>query len=129
MSFSTAARVAVEIPGGLARAIAGMLGLAPPTGDVAGPIGIAQQTGRLLDAPLVSQLFFIGLLSINLAVLNILPFPPLDGGQVLIVVIEGPPAPEDVSRARGAHLFHRLRRPHRARHPHLDPGHRPPAGS
>jgi regulator of sigma E protease len=86
--FSTAARVAVEIPGGLIRAIAGMLGLAPSTGDVAGPIGIAQQTGRLLDAPLVSQLFFIGLLSINLAVLNVLPFPPLDGGRVLIVLIE-----------------------------------------
>jgi regulator of sigma E protease len=86
--FATAVRVAAEIPGGLARAIAGMLGLAPPTGDVAGPIGIAQQTGRLLDAPLVSQLFFIGLLSINLAVLNVLPFPPLDGGRVLIVLIE-----------------------------------------
>ncbi|MGH2462704.1 MAG: M50 family metallopeptidase [Candidatus Limnocylindria bacterium] len=85
---ATAARVAAEIPGGLARAIAGMLGLAPPTGDVAGPIGIAQQTGRLLDAPLVSQLFFIGLLSVNLAVLNVLPFPPLDGGRVLIVLIE-----------------------------------------
>jgi regulator of sigma E protease len=86
--FSTAARVAVEIPGGLLRAVAGILGLAPSTGDVAGPIGIAQQTGRLLDAPLVSQLFFIGLLSINLAVLNTLPFPPLDGGRVLIVLIE-----------------------------------------
>jgi regulator of sigma E protease len=86
--FATATRVAVEIPGGLVRAIAGMLGLAPPTGDVAGPIGIAQQTGRLLDAPLVSQLFFVGLLSINLAVLNVLPFPPLDGGRVLIVLIE-----------------------------------------
>jgi regulator of sigma E protease len=86
--FSTAARVAAEIPGGLVRAVAGILGLAPSTGDVAGPIGIAQQTGRLLDAPLVSQLFFIGLLSINLAVLNTLPFPPLDGGRVLIVLIE-----------------------------------------
>ncbi len=86
--FSTAARVAAEIPGGLVRAVAGILGLAPSAGDVAGPIGIAQQTGRLLDAPLVSQLFFIGLLSINLAVLNVLPFPPLDGGRVLIVLIE-----------------------------------------
>jgi len=85
---ATAARVAAEIPGGLVRAIAGLLGLAPSTGDVAGPIGIAQQTGRLLDASLAAQLFFIGLLSINLAVLNILPFPPLDGGRVLIVLIE-----------------------------------------
>jgi regulator of sigma E protease len=85
---ATAARVAAEIPGGLVRAIAGILGLAPSTGDVAGPIGIAQQTGRLLDATLAAQLFFVGLLSINLAVLNILPFPPLDGGRVLIVLIE-----------------------------------------
>jgi len=85
---ATAAQVAAEIPGGLVRAIAGMLGLAPPTGDVAGPIGIAQQTGRLLDAPLAAQLFFVGLLSINLAVLNVLPFPPLDGGRVLITLIE-----------------------------------------
>jgi regulator of sigma E protease len=85
---ATAAKVAAEIPGGLIRAIAGILGLAPSTGDVAGPIGIAQQTGRLLDATLAAQLFFVGLLSINLAVLNILPFPPLDGGRVLIVLIE-----------------------------------------
>lgn len=85
---TTAVRVAVEIPGGLARAIAGLLGLAPPTTDVAGPIGIAQQTGRLLEAPLVSQLFFVGLLSVNLAVLNVLPFPPLDGGRVLILLLE-----------------------------------------
>ena len=85
---TTAAKVAVEIPGGLIRAIAGILGLVPSTGDVAGPIGIAQQTGRLLDATLAAQLFFVGLLSINLAVLNILPFPPLDGGRVLIVLIE-----------------------------------------
>jgi regulator of sigma E protease len=85
---TTAVRVAAEIPGGLVTAIGGMLGLLPPSGDVAGPIGIAQQTGRLLDAPLVSQLFFVGLLSINLAVLNVLPFPPLDGGRVLIVLIE-----------------------------------------
>ena len=55
---------------------------------MAGPIGIAQQTGRLLDATLAAQLFFVGFLSINLAVLNILPFPPLDGGRVLIVLIE-----------------------------------------
>jgi regulator of sigma E protease len=36
----------------------------------------------------VTQLAFMGLLSVNLAVLNVLPFPPLDGGRLLVVVIE-----------------------------------------
>ena len=47
------------------------------------------QHGRVLEAPLVSQLFFVGLLSVNLAVLNILPFPPLDGGRMAVTLIEG----------------------------------------
>ena len=42
----------------------------------------------MLEAPLVSQLLFVGLLSINLAVLNVLPFPPLDGGRIAVVLIE-----------------------------------------
>jgi regulator of sigma E protease len=31
---------------------------------------------------------FIGILSINLAILNVLPFPPLDGGRIAVVLIE-----------------------------------------
>ena len=42
----------------------------------------------MLQAPLVSQLIFVGILSVNLAVLNVLPFPPLDGGRIAVVVIE-----------------------------------------
>ena len=53
-----------------------------------GPIGIAQETGRVLEAPLVSQLLFVGVLSVNLAVLNVLPFPPLDGGRIAVVLLE-----------------------------------------
>jgi len=53
-----------------------------------GPIGIASETGRVLRAPLVSQLIFVGILSVNLAVLNVLPFPPLDGGRIAVVVVE-----------------------------------------
>jgi regulator of sigma E protease len=85
---SAAWTIAIQIPGGLADAIGGLLGLNPDAGDARGPIGIAQETGRVLEAPLVSQLFFIGLLSVNLAVLNILPFPPLDGGRIAVVLVE-----------------------------------------
>jgi regulator of sigma E protease len=85
-----AATVAVQIPGGLADAVGGLIGLNPDAaGDARGPIGIAQETGRVLESALVNQLFFVGLLSINLAVLNVLPFPPLDGGRIAVVVLEG----------------------------------------
>ena len=80
--------LAIRIPGGLADAVGGLLGLNPNAGDARGPIGIAQETGRVLEAPLVSQLLFVGVLSVNLAVLNVLPFPPLDGGRIAVVLLE-----------------------------------------
>ncbi|MBA2634546.1 MAG: site-2 protease family protein, partial [Chloroflexi bacterium] len=80
--------LAIQIPGGLADAVGGLIGLNPDGGDAMGPIGIAQETGRVLEAPLVSQLLFVGVLSINLAVLNVLPFPPLDGGRIAVVLLE-----------------------------------------
>jgi regulator of sigma E protease len=85
---TAAGDLALKIPGGLASAVAGLLGLAPDAGTAVGPIGIASETGRVLRAPLVSQLIFVGILSVNLAVLNVLPFPPLDGGRIAVVVIE-----------------------------------------
>ena len=85
---SAAWQLAIRIPGGLADAVGGLLGLNPNAGDARGPIGIAQETGRVLEAPLVSQLLFVGVLSINLAVLNVLPFPPLDGGRIAVVLLE-----------------------------------------
>jgi len=85
----TTAQVAVQIPAGLAGAVGGLLGLNPDGAEGArGPIGIAQVTGEVLDAGLVAIVQFVGLLSVNLAVLNILPFPPLDGGRVAVVLIE-----------------------------------------
>jgi regulator of sigma E protease len=84
---SAAWTLAIRIPGGLADAVGGLLGLNPNAGDARGPIGIAQETGRVLEAPLVSQLLFVGVLSINLAVLNVLPFPPLDGGRIAVVLV------------------------------------------
>jgi regulator of sigma E protease len=86
--FIAAGDLALKIPGGLASAVAGLLGLAPDAGTAVGPIGIASETGKVLRAPFVSQLIFVGILSVNLAVLNVLPFPPLDGGRIAVVAIE-----------------------------------------
>jgi regulator of sigma E protease len=88
LAFETSTGIAAQIPGALASTVAGLVGLAPNTGEARGPIGIAQVTGEVLQQPLVTQLFFVGLLSVNLAVLNVLPFPPLDGGRVAVVLLE-----------------------------------------
>ena len=86
---SQTAEVAVQIPAGLARAVGGLVGLNPDGADDArGPIGIAQVTGEVVDSGLVSIVQFVGLLSVNLAVLNVLPVPPLDGGRIAVVLIE-----------------------------------------
>jgi len=89
VGFGRAATLAVEIPGGLAGAVGGLLGFNEDGADGArGPIGIAQITGEVIDAGLLAVVEFIGLLSINLAILNVLPFPPLDGGRIAVVLIE-----------------------------------------
>ncbi len=57
--------------------------------QVAGPVGIAQITGEVARAGGVIPLFELtALLSINLAILNILPIPMLDGGRLLFLGIE-----------------------------------------
>lgn len=58
------------------------------TADVAGPIGIAQVTGQAVKFGWQAVLEFASILSLNLAVLNILPIPALDGGRLLFVFIE-----------------------------------------
>ena len=57
--------------------------------QVTGPVGIAQLTGEVVEiAGWVSLIEFAALISMNLAVLNILPLPMLDGGRIVFVLIE-----------------------------------------
>lgn len=56
--------------------------------DVAGPIGIAILTKEVTKLGLVYVLQFAAVLSINLAIINILPIPALDGGRLLFILIE-----------------------------------------
>lgn len=56
--------------------------------DVTGPVGIAKMTGQFMRQGFVYLLSFISLLSLNLAFINVLPFPALDGGRLLFLVIE-----------------------------------------
>lgn len=56
--------------------------------SVAGPIGIAGIVGDASNAGIVPLMFLTALISLNLAVLNLLPFPALDGGRLVFVIIE-----------------------------------------
>jgi len=57
--------------------------------DVAGPVGIAQATGQVVDESGWEPLLQLAaLLSINLAIINMLPLPMLDGGRVAFVLLE-----------------------------------------
>lgn len=58
--------------------------------DVAGPVGIVQMTHKIVQLGEFMELVkFTALLSISLAVINILPFPALDGGRLVFLVYEG----------------------------------------
>ena len=120
--FTEAGYLAIRIPGGLAEAVGGLLGLNDSAGSAVGPIGIAEETGRQLQAPLVNQLIFVGILSVNLAVLNVLPFPPLDGGRIAVVLIEAVRRRKLPAEREATDLPDRLHGPDRARDPDLDPG-------
>lgn len=61
---------------------------APISAEVAGPVGIAVLTGQAARMGLVYLLQFTALLSLNLAVINAFPFPALDGGRLLFLLIE-----------------------------------------
>lgn len=56
--------------------------------EVAGPVGIAQATGQAVKYGFTAVLQLMGLLSLNLAIVNILPIPALDGGRLLFVLME-----------------------------------------
>jgi regulator of sigma E protease len=54
-----------------------------------GPVKIAQYAARSADTGGVAFLYFLAMLSLNLAIINILPFPVLDGGHFVIILLEG----------------------------------------
>jgi regulator of sigma E protease len=56
--------------------------------EIAGPIGIASLTGQAARVGFTYLIQFVAMISVNLAVLNILPFPALDGGRAVLVIVE-----------------------------------------
>ena len=82
-----------KLTGLLAQAIFGLLwsalhGTADLSG-VVGPIGLVGFVGEATALGFSYLLYFTALISINLGIVNLLPFPALDGGRLLFVAIEG----------------------------------------
>ena len=70
--------------------ITGMYGMIVGTekADLAGPIGVAQLAGQIASVGFINLLLFTAFLSINLGILNLLPIPMLDGGYIILLLIE-----------------------------------------
>ncbi len=77
--------VAVGLFGFLKQAVLGQASLSAVTG----PVGIAGMVGEARVLGIVYLLSFTAFISINLAVINLLPIPALDGGRLLFLAIEG----------------------------------------
>lgn len=56
--------------------------------DVGGPVAIVKMSGEAAKVSIWNLLLFTGFLSVNLGVFNLIPFPALDGGWVVILLIE-----------------------------------------
>lgn len=87
-SLKTAAlavgRTTAAMVDGLRKMITGKV-----NADIAGPIGVAHMAGDVAAQGAVPYLEFMAFLSLNLAVLNLVPIPALDGGQFLVLMVEG----------------------------------------
>jgi len=69
------------------RAIFNLIAVREPV-DVAGPVGIASMAGQAARAGVWNFVTFLALISLNLGILNLFPFPALDGGRLFLLIGE-----------------------------------------
>lgn len=56
---------------------------------VSGPIGVAEAVGDAAKNSYISFIYIVAILTINLGIVNLIPFPALDGGRFVLLIIEG----------------------------------------
>ena len=76
-------RISTAMVDGLRKIITGNV-----NAEISGPIGVAHMAGDVAAQGAVPYLEFMAFLSLNLAILNLVPIPALDGGQFLVLVVE-----------------------------------------
>lgn len=88
-SFLSTVNIIWDTIVGLVGFIGGLFHGASSFSDVTGPIGIAVIIGNAFKLNISYLLIVVAIISINLGVINLVPFPALDGGRTLFVGIEG----------------------------------------
>jgi regulator of sigma E protease len=78
----------IKITIGLGTLLAGAVSGTADFSQVAGPVGIVGYVGDAAAVGFTSVLLFTAIISLNLAVINLLPVPALDGGRLVFVAIE-----------------------------------------
>ena len=85
-TFKDFGRSATAVFDGLGAMITGKVGV----DQMSGIVGIGFEAKTILDELDVATFIFLwGLISVNLAIFNLLPFPGLDGWQLLVLIVEG----------------------------------------
>jgi regulator of sigma E protease len=88
-ALSAGARQTVGSFTTIVRTVRGMFSGRVSRKSVGGPIAIGQMSGEMARLGLDAFLAFMAIISLNLAVLNLLPIPVLDGGQIVFLLAEG----------------------------------------
>lgn len=84
----SAPRITTMMAGAWIQSLVGLLGGAQGLSELSGPVGIAQVTAEVVMAGADQILLFSAFLSLNVALFNLIPFPALDGGRLLLLAME-----------------------------------------
>lgn len=88
-AVAAGAHASVSAAGVIFRTLRGLVNGRVSTNQVGGPILIGQMAANEARAGVEPLLAFIALISVNLAVINLLPIPVLDGGAFMFLLVEG----------------------------------------
>ena len=91
VGLESAVRFGVMLVEALGGMMADLVTMGKVPQDVAGPVGIVHTVSRegILEEGWLAIVNFAAILSINLAIVNVMPFPALDGGRALFLAVEG----------------------------------------
>lgn len=85
--ISSGARGTVRLFGVMFESLKMLISGGATISDISGPVGIVQMVGETSSEGFWSYGFLVALICVNLAVINMLPLPALDGGRILIILV------------------------------------------